>query len=676
MVLFSCKDKKKWILKLVFFTSFICLKTKSDPIYLNNADPYPIFSSSKLIHKIDKGEKKNPYHKDKCDCNRDFIRLEIIPFYQSATTGTDIYGNETLTYYDFSNLNLMATSNPSAIDLSANTSGGFGNNSGGTGGANGLAYTVPMPLGAIPQPFNFFGIFNNPYNSDSKEELVYGTYPYLEDDDSTNVTKVLNSGKSSGNLVSKIIARYLGYESLPYKYKKDGTENILDISNYDKDPLKYDYENYRNANFSTISDIRARDPKKLFGYGYFDLMYRKYGFRASIDIYPFPTDFLQIKFKTGYVQLDIEKKKIIDTTTMSQGPTATYMYAKYDSDITTQNGNQYPLVPNVYQLNNYGEVSQNDPINILGNELGKVLVPAGKADNFKSYYIQNIQNNIDSLGRILKQDFGNYNVNGMDDFTFELFLKNEISIKNKYLKNEEIFSEFYLVPFLSLSGTAPTSPTIPNNKIFAKAIGNNGHFGFNFKTGITFDFPEYIAFSFDIGATGYNCRNYYELPLPTKETEEGIYTYNANITKTPGNSYTFGLGIQSDLFLKAISLWSEYRYINHMKDKIKLLEINPLLTTKYVNDKKKSPDYKQTNPIGVENGYIYLENSTDKLPYPESILTEKAESLTAFSTHIFNFGLKWNITPDSSLNFILQQPISLINAYNSTTFALTLEVLF
>ena len=78
-----------------------------------------------------------------------------------------------------------------------------------------------------------------------------------------------------------------------------------------------------------------------------------------------------------------------------------------------------------------------------------------------------------------------------------------------------------------------------------------------------------------------------------------------------------------------------------------------------------------------ENGILYTSTSGPKdLPYPTKILNNKMESLSLYTIHMANFSLKWNITPYSSLNLILQQPFSMINAFNTTTIGISIEVIF
>ena len=400
------------------------------------------------------------------------------------------------------------------------------------------------------------------------------------------------------------------------------------------------------------------------------MRYKKYGLRGSIEVYPFEEDNFQIKFKTGYAHLDVDSINIIDTTINNQGPTATLMYAKYDGDINSENTstNNYPGNPNIYQINNYGQAIIGEHI---FNELYDSLGQSGKADKFKTLYMQNIQNNINGIGEILNQDFKDFHDQGMEDFSFEVFYKYPFYIKNNFLKNSDIFSSFYSIPYLSFSISLPTSPEVNLNKIFAKPIGNNGHYAYNAKLGFMFDFTSYLAFNFDFAFSFYNSKFYKNVPVPTKELEEGIFTYSADLNKKPGNTYSIGLALQSDLFLNSISFWGEYRFIHHAKDSVNLDKILPLLKIKNVSVLNESPKWNIANPITVENGILYVSESTPfDLPYPTKMLNNKYESLSLYTIHMANFCLKWNITPYSSLNLIFQQPFSMINAFNTTTMGL------
>jgi hypothetical protein len=687
----------KIIQKAVFLVVIIQNFFSEQSIRLNNIDPYPLFSSHTLIHNIENIEKN--INTTKCDCERDLMRISIMPFYQSANSGTDIYGKSTLTYYDVSNVNQQATSNNSIQNTSSNN-----NNS----QQLELVNTIPLPMGAIPEAFSFFPLFYNwSDTSPTEKDIYYNKYTTSNTDYDISEYLISNRNIDSswGNVVSKIIARYLGYNHVPWYTDTSKKDTQLGF-----DPLYYDYSNYRNNFFSIISTQCARDPEKLFGYGYFDMKYQKYGIRALLEIFPFDTDIIKISIQSGFAQLDIDSINLIDTTTLSDGPSATNMMSFYGDRIhqgvtgtsNLSTGSTYPNQWNTYQLNSY----DNDPFidNAPdGNVYNKYNTFTTTEDNpnipdqFKTLYIQNVQNNISALARILNQDLTSYHVNSVDDVT--VTIKTQASHSIKKSKKKKQFSidnepyEFTLLnvfPFASFHTTFPCSPKIPNEKVFAKPIGNNGHYEYGAFLGCMLDFPETIALNFDFGFSFFSRRTYTCVPTPFKSLEEGIFTYSSDFIKKPGPSISFGVGMQTDWFIKPISIFAEYRYINHSSDTFSNINLNDLLDQKTIEDIHTAPTTSITDPSNTAKtidqqyspgkGVLYMESdfTESDLPYPfanTNIAIQKMEDRSSWSVHMINASVKWLISNNASLSVIWQQPFSMKNSYNSTTFGFSLEVI-
>ncbi len=667
-------------------------------IRLNNIDPYPLFSSHTLIHNVEKTNIEQSINPTKCDCERDLMRISIMPFYQSANSGTDIHGNSTLTYYDVSNVTQQATSNYAAPNTNLTNSGSQQLE---------LVNTVPLPMGAIPEAFSFFPLFYNWSDTSPSEKDIYYNKVTIDTtayDVSENLISNRNIDSSQGNVVSKIIARYLGYNNVPYYMDPSGPTLTYD-------PLMYDYSNYRNNFFSIISTPTARDPDKLFGYGYFDMKYQKYGIRAFLEIFPFNTDIIKISVQSGFSQLDVDSINLVDTTTLSDGPSATNMMSFYGdrihpgiegvSSLSTES--TYPNQWNTYQLNSYdnGPFIDNGPsdpnlynkFNIFPKTTDNPNIP----DQFKTLYIQNVQNNLSALGEILNQDFNSYHVNSVDDVTVTVRTQASHSIKkSKKLKKYSIDNEPYeftllnAFPFISFHTTFPCSPKIPNDKVFAKPIGNNGHYEFGTFLGCMLDFPETIALNFDFGFSFFSQRNYIGVPTPFKSFEEGIFTYSANFIKKPGPSISFGFGMQTDWFIKPLSIFTEYRYVNHGNDTFSDINMNDLLDSEIVDNIHVAPTTEVLNPSDntknsdaqypPDKGILYLDSDSadSDLPYPfvnTDITIQKMQDRSSWTVHMINTSVKWMINNNTSLSFIWQQPFSMKNAYNSTTVGLSLEII-
>jgi hypothetical protein len=651
MDFFPCNSRI--ILLLAISTINVCCSQ----LKLNNADPYALFSPHKS--KIEHNEKMVviPLEEDveldiTCDCEHERIRINVMPYYQVATTGCNVRKEDTLFYYDNRNINTLSTSNAGAFGVDSDVDS--------TSNSSNLLMSAPMPLGTIPEPFSFFPLFYPWAEEDGIEGWVYGG------PSSTDTNYDPTSGKTNGNITSKALARYLGYNHLPIETGIDKDEKAI----YTVDPLDSSYKNYRNNYFSILSYPPARDTSRLFGYGYFNLKYQKCGIRASVEMTPFNTDNIQLRVFTGYSQLGISSAKIMDTTKSYMGPTYANMFSKYgdplqtDADLTSAFNSNPPAgsqfsdnTLNIYQLDCYSNsvYIDNAPPTDSSRGPNTTFERNSKVSNqFKALYVHNIQNNLRALGKALGQDFGSYYENGFDDITAELILKKDIEYNssNEQSKKRTSFELRNICPFISIHSTAPISPESPANKVFARPIGNNGHWEYGAFCGCAFDLSNKISFGMDAGLSIFGEKRYTKMPVPTKTLEEGVYTYSADISRQPGASFSFGLFMQSDWFIKNISFWGEYRFIHHSNDKFSNWKILPILP--------------------ANSG---LTDMTVDPPKPSTVITSKLEENSAWTIHMANLSLKWKVTDSCNLNVVLQQPFSLRNAYNTTTIGASIEII-
>ena len=265
---------------------------------------------------------------------REVFSISIMPFIQSASTGTNYNGSDKLAYYDYT----MQQSLLTPTSNSAQVNGFYYPGETQTSNAVPLANTVAMPLSAIPEPINFMPLFFPWDPQDSVESSVYDSGPIQ--------TPNIPTGNTYGNLASEIIARALGYNHLAEIDSTDGTT-------VEYVPLYFDYSNYTNDFFSVLENPISRDPSKLFGYGYFNIDYKKYGIRSVIEMRPLKN--IGFKFYTGVSNLEMNINDSINTTALTQGPIVAHMYTRYPdafSNNSVSSANQY-YVLNIAQLSPY-----------------------------------------------------------------------------------------------------------------------------------------------------------------------------------------------------------------------------------------------------------------------------------------------------------------------------------
>ena len=703
----------------VFFLSCLTmLRMQSEPTRLNNADPYPLFTSAGGFDLLSTDAIRLIQEALDCD-NESYglaerLHISVMPFYQLASDGTDYRGNDQLTYYD--NTNLPSQQSSAALAAAAAT---------GTTPqpSSQVVNNVPMPLGAIPEAYNFFALF----------------YPFNQ-----------NPALTGDNRASKILANALGYNHAEFMKATSnfplpaicGCLQATDDKELQQspcyDPLQYGYENFRNNYYSTLVFPLSRDPGRLFGYGYFDFDYQKYGVRSLIEFKATPM--MGVRIYTGLAHLQQDRVTLIDTTTPYQGPTAATMFVRYpdmlDLDIANNPSRPSPYIsPNIYQLSPYATSELNgDPT--LINWSQTPLQPGGTTrfqNWFKSLYLQNIQNNYLYLAELLHINLSPYEITGFEDTTVEFYWRT-MRVYNAEHKKES-WGPYIVMPILKAHFTVPLSPQVPPWKLFAKPIANNGHWELGGSAGLVIDFLQTVTVGMDLGVSYFTNEWYQNMPVPTNSLQEGIYPYLANVERDPGINFTLGLGMNVDHYLDKVSFFGEYRLIRHSEDNFFIgnvcnsLPINMVPYLKRNNTTQIGPPPEgptlscyssagtpcdpdegavhvcsqtgtlpivpksgeklgicnawgtvpipQNTAVDVVPGILYTD-PVDLLPIPKStdVYTQHLIDVSGWMVHLANFSFKFDIHENTALGFSLQCPLSVTNAYNSTTFSLSLETYF
>lgn len=684
----------------------------SDPLYLNNANPFPLFSASgryDFLARTSRREAKAFFLKETCtdhiEQEEDQFHVNFMPYFQTATRGTNYEGKDTLTFYNNRYQSATPLDTTSVLNEGLVQNQGAQAASGTNSGAN-IVKTVAMPLGAIPEPFNFFALFYPFDPADPIEPQVYKTGQLLRaercsvNEKTTECTDVvpleeaqmntpIPSGSSKFNQVSKVVARYLGMNDTPGIRLEatgvGGSDNPDTIGEIAPNPLMYDYSNYKNSYFGLMQATQSRDPQKLFGYGYFNNRYTKFGVRGTIEWRV--SEHYGLKIYTGFSNLDVDQINIVDTTMNYQGPTAAYMYARYPDQIYNITTATTPQVqgpyqqPNLYQLTPYDSPIMDNTSNAMFNtnfyntsELKNYL-----PDEFKTAFLQDVQYNLDNLGKLINQDFRPYTAQSFDDTTFELFYRRLILYDKKIKKgDQEInpYTPFTLLPTAAIHITVPIAPRVPGNKVFAKPIDNNGHIELGANLGIEFDFIHNIAFGCDVGFSWYNSSLYGNVPVPTNQFNEGIYLYSASLVRNPGFSYTLGLGMQVDKIFEKSNLFCEYRVVRHAEDSFVVKSINNLLPIQRMEDTHTSPTPDDTETLDtVPNGVLYLNyQEVPPYPLPINVITNHLKEISSWSVQMLNLTFNYEIFEDMLIGIAYQQPLSLRNALNATTLGISFEM--
>jgi hypothetical protein len=178
----------------------------------------------------------------------------------------------------------------------------------------------------------------------------------------------------------------------------------------------------------------------------------------------------------------------------------------------------------------------------------------------------------------------------------------------------------------------------------------------------------------DVGFSCYNQSDYSNVPVPTNQFNEGIYLYNANLTKIPGFSYTIAAGMQVDELFDCVNFFTEYRLVRHAEDNFIIKSINNLLPIKYMENTHTAPDPDNYDTLDtIPNGILYL-NYDQKPPYPKTVAIEHMREISSWMVQLINVTVNYKINSDMFLGFAWQQPFLLRNAYNAATLGISFEM--
>lgn len=252
----------------------------------------------------------------------------------------------------------------------------------------------------------------------------------------------------------------------------------------------------------------------------------------------------------------------------------------------------------------------------------------------KELIVQNIMRQRYVLAQQLGYNITDYHANGMEDTRIALYWQRIIPVNDGCSG----WPFFLCTPFFAFEAIVPTSKKICPKTLFAVPLGNNGHTGLGFSAGFDFDFVESIEIGMHAGMTKWNTKSHCGVPVPTNQSQSGIYPFTADLSIKPGTNWTFSATINAHYFLDRLSAFGEYFVVDHGKDCIEVCSL------------------KSSCGNGTPTGLT-----------TKDVLVEQMRELSAWRAHLFNFGLTYDVSPHAILGFLWQAPIGRTNAYRSTT---------
>ena len=258
------------------------------------------------------------------------------------------------------------------------------------------------------------------------------------------------------------------------------------------------------------------------------------------------------------------------------------------------------------------------------------LVPAGFAadqSNVEQYFMEPAQQIFQQLGVTV----GDIQQTGPEDVSFYAILRHNFPINQD--ADPEEWAYFIFTPILQIGATAAAAKAASPYKLYDLSLGNNRHQSVNVAAGFSLDFAETLELDFFTGITHFFSRTYLAR-VPTSQLQSTLFPYTTNIISKPGQSWFISLGINAYHLIDNLSVYAQYLYMAHLKDKISLV----------------TPD--------------------------SAFIPSRLEQDSPFKIQVANFGFDYDLSPNFAIGLGYQWPLARRGAYKTNTVLLNLTLTF
>lgn len=276
---------------------------------------------------------------------------------------------------------------------------------------------------------------------------------------------------------------------------------------------------------------------------------------------------------------------------------------------------------------------------VYGNPLPSPLNPCNPAntdcfnpDLTKANIDQYLMGPYQIIMREICYDISDFNAFSVEDIRAFLYWRHAYPM-NTY---RDEWMNFLLIPFFKFGGTVSTNKKYDPNETFALSFGNQNHDSVGFTAGINVDFADTIEIGGEAGLTHFFSRHFNNYHVPTSIYQSGIYPFTTGVNINPGSNIHFTAKMNAYHFMGMLSFYFQYVLVIHKDDSIKLDQPNPGCAFK-----------------------------------PEIL-----EKLSTFRVQVANMGFNYDISPQISLGFLWQAPLSQYNAFRSTTIMFGFNAMF
>jgi len=278
--------------------------------------------------------------------------------------------------------------------------------------------------------------------------------------------------------------------------------------------------------------------------------------------------------------------------------------------------------------------STGKPLCSTVDQLPVDLTPCYSSDNFPNSHVDSslqitksdvetyLMKRLYTIAREICFDLCCFNKCYVEDIHFNFFWRHAFDITPG---REACENHFLVIPYLVARFTAATGQIRCPWQAFGLSFGNNGHNGIGVKGGINIDFAETVEVGGEVGIMHFLPKTFCDYRVPNSIFQSGIYPFSTNVRIEPGLNCHIALKLAAYHFLGCLSGYFQYVAIVHNKDKICLCNSDPA--------------------------------------FQPCLL----ECISDWKTQVANIGFNYDISPNISLGFLWQAPLSQRRAYRSST---------
>lgn len=366
------------------------------------------------------------------------------------------------------------------------------------------------------------------------------------------------------------------------------------------------------------------DPEKQFGFFTVPLKYRKSGVRFEFDLRIVKD--LGFKIQFGYACICQRLEDLCQRYDICAGTACIGMDACSNKTITKADESACG------DCEHKGYVLPIDLTNCTTKTQMPTSVPSEseikqieKAD--VQFYLMN---QLHTIARELCIDLCNFNKGSIEDVKLNFYWRHVLEVN----EDRDGWENFLLIPFLEACYTVGSAEEINPSQIFSAPFGNNGHNSIGVMGGLLIDFTETVELGFEAGLTHFFNKSFACYRVPNSIHQSGIYPFTTAVTVCPGMNCHLSLKLATYHFLNRLSTYFQYVVVTHKDDKICLCK----------------PD----------------------TAFKPCIL----ERHSCWTSQLANIGFNYDISPNVSLGFLWQAPLSQKRAVRASTVMFSLNAVY